>query len=341
MNRQVLFFLTLKICFCTSCFLSSCDTSTQKETIQSEADIPVSIHVPEFNSDSAYQYVVRQVSFGPRVPNTAAHRQCGDWLIEMLQRFSDTVYIQAGEARAFDNTPLQFRNIIGAFNPQHKKRIILAAHWDTRPFADRDKDPNKWREPIAGANDGGSGVAVLLETARQLHANKPDMGIDIIFFDAEDYGQPAFSKLPEKEDTYCLGSQYWAKNPHVPGYKAKYGILLDMVGARDSRFLMEGHSMKVHPELVRKIWNKAHQLGYTRYFLFQKAAPIIDDHYYVSKILEIPMINIVSLHPQNLYAFHESWHTHEDNLSVIDKNTLHAVGNTMLHVIYYEAAGKF
>jgi hypothetical protein len=320
---------------------SSCDTSTQRETPQPVTEPEIKISVPTFNSDSAYNYVAKQVSFGARVPNTKAHQQCGDWLIETLKQFSDTLYVQAGEVKAFDNTPLKFRNIIAAFNSENKKRIILAAHWDTRPFADQDKDQSKWRTPIDGANDGGSGVAVLLEIARQLKANKIDLGIDIILFDAEDYGQPGFSNLPEKENTYCLGSQHWAKNLHVPGYNAKYGILLDMVGAKGSTFLMEGYSMQVHPELVRKVWNKAHQLGYTQYFLFQKTSPIIDDHYYVNKITQIPMIDIISLHPQNLYSFHESWHTHDDNLSVIDKKVLGAVGNTVLHVVFYEDAGKF
>jgi len=329
------------VCLVTSLvILSSCDTSTEKETPRPATEPEIKISIPQFNADSAYNYVAKQVSFGARVPNTRGHQQCGDWLIETLKQFSDTVYVQAGEVKAFDNTPLKFRNIIAAFNPENKKRIILAAHWDTRPFADQDKDQSKWRTPIDGANDGGSGVAVLLEIARQLKANKIDLGVDIILFDAEDYGQPGFSTLPEKENSYCLGSQYWAKNFHVSGYNAKYGILLDMVGAKGSTFLMEGFSMQAHPELVRKVWNKAHQLGYTQYFLFQKTQAVTDDHYYVNTIAKIPMIDIISLHPQNLYSFHDSWHTHDDNIDVIDKKVLGAVGNTLLSVVFLENAGK-
>ncbi len=321
---------------------SSCDSDTSDKTEQPETLVVTdNIDVPKFNPDSAYNYVAQQVAFGARVPNSEAHAKCAEWLAATLAQFSDTLIVQNGQAKAYNGTILNFKNIIASFNPENKKRIILAAHWDTRPYSDQDKDQSKWRTPIDGANDGGSGVAVLLELARVLNSNKPELGIDIILFDAEDYGQPTFSDLPQAENSYCLGSQYWSRNKHVPNYTAKYGILLDMVGAKNSTFLLEGFSMQVHPDLMRKVWNKAHQLGHTQYFLFQKTSPITDDHYYVSTIANIPMIDIISLHPQNLYSFHESWHTQNDNLSVIDKNVLAAVGETLLHVVFLEDKGKF
>lgn len=324
------------------CLLFIVACNSENETKQ--PDLPkesVNIDVPEFNADSAYSYIEKQISFGPRVPNTLSHAACAEWLVSTFSKFADTVIVQASQVKAYNGTILNFKNIIASFNPENSKRIILAAHWDTRPYSDQDKDQSKWRTPIDGANDGGSGVAILLELARVLSANKPELGIDIILFDAEDYGQPGFSDLPQIEHSYCLGSQYWSKNKHVPNYNAKYGILLDMVGAKNSTFLLEGFSMQVHPELMRKVWNKAHQLGHTQYFLFQKTSPITDDHYYVSTIGNIPMIDIISLHPQNLYSFHESWHTQKDNLTVIDKNVLGAVGETLLHVIYLENENKF
>ena len=321
-------------------FIVACDSETEKK----QPDTPkesISIDAPKFNADSAYSYIEKQISFGPRVTNTLGHAACAEWLATTFSQFTDTVIIQPGQAKAYNGTILNFKNIIASFNPENKKRIILAAHWDTRPYSDQDKDQSKWRTPIDGANDGGSGVAVLLELARVLSTNKPELGIDIILFDAEDYGQPGFSDLPQADNSYCLGSQYWSKNKHVPNYTAKYGILLDMVGAKNSTFLLEGFSMQVHPELMRRVWNKAHQLGHTQYFLFQKTSPITDDHYYVSTMGNIPMIDIISLHPQNLYSFHESWHTQNDNISIIDRNVLGAVGETLLHVVYLEDKGKF
>jgi hypothetical protein len=324
--------------FCCFFFLIiSCEENKTTSDTQTTTSTSL-IKVPPFNADSSYHYIEKQISFGPRVPNSDAHAKCATWLIKNLKNHADTVYVQAAQAKAYDGTVLNFKNIIAAFNPLNKNRIILAAHWDTRPYSDQDKDQSQWRNPIDGANDGASGVAVLLEIARQLKVQKIEIGIDIILFDAEDYGQPSFSKLPQSNDSYCLGSQYWSNNKHIQNYSAQYGILLDMVGAKGSTFLLEDFSMQVNPDLMRKVWNKAHQLGHTQYFLFQKTAAITDDHFYVSTIGKIPMIDVISLHPQNIYSFHESWHTQNDNISIIDKNVLLAVGETVLHTIYEEAA---
>lgn len=290
---------------------------------------------PEFNSDSAYYFIEKQVSFGPRVPNSKEHAECAEWLKNKLASFSGwEVQIQEFKARAFDDKLLNGKNIIASYNKNASKRILLFAHWDTRPFADQDtKDKNK---PIPGANDGGSGVGVLLEIARQISLNPIAVGVDIVLFDAEDYGQPDGTMMPRKPDTYCLGSQHWAKNPHVPGYKAYYGILLDMVGAKGATFTMEATSMYYASNVVEKVWAVAHKLGYGNYFLYKRTDGITDDHYYVNTIAGIPSIDIIQHDPETRSNFGKYWHTHDDNMDVIDRNTLKAVGQTILQVLYNE-----
>lgn len=293
---------------------------------------------PPFNADSAYGYIQTQVQFGPRIPNSIAHKKCEEYLITSLSRHGWQVVTQPFEVKAFDNKILKATNIIASFNPDATKRILLAAHWDTRPFADQDS-VNK-NKPIDGANDGASGVGVLLEIARTITASaeKPKIGIDIILFDAEDYGQPENSGYVPMQDSYCLGSQYWAKTPHKPLYKAYYGILLDMVGAKNAVFAMEGTSMMYAAEVMKKVWNIAAQLGYGSVFIPQTTDPIIDDHYYINKIAKIPTIDIIEYNPQREEAyFGYYWHTHNDNISIIDKNTLKAVGQVVLQTLYNES----
>lgn len=313
----------------------SCDTTVEEERAPVTEPRP-SITVPTFNADSAYFFIERQVSFGPRVPNTASHRACAEYLIAKLKEYTDTVYVQNTRVRAYDGTVLNISNIIGALQPHNSNRILLCAHWDTRPIAEKDPDPAMRDKPIDGANDGGSGVGVLLEIARILRETSPPIGIDFIFFDAEDYGQPHNDHRPHMMDTWALGSQYWANNPHVPGYFANYGILLDMVGAYDATFLKEGYSMMYAPGIVRKVWNTAIRLGFDNYFIKRETNPITDDHYYINTIINIPTINIIHYDSHTGTGFFPYWHTHGDNMDIIDKNTLKAVGQTLLQVIFEE-----
>ncbi len=294
------------------------------------------INTPVFNSDSAYHYVAKQVAFGPRVPNTTEHAACATYLSNELKRFGADVIIQEADVIAFDNTVLKAKNIIGQFNPEKNNRILLFAHWDTRPFADYDKDKTKQNLPIDGANDGGSGVGVLLEIARQIGKTGHNLGIDIIFFDAEDYGQPVHINLPHKEHTWCLGSQYWGKNPHTANYTARYGILLDIVGAKNALFYREIYSQQFAPELLNRVWNTASDIGYGHHFVYDQGGMITDDHVYVNQFRNIPCINIIQHDPTSQTSFGKFWHTHDDNLEGIDKNTLKAVGQTVLEVIYNE-----
>ena len=289
---------------------------------------------PHFNADSAYAYIKKQVDFGPRVPNTKAHAQTAEYLSNKLKSFNFNVIIQEGKVTAFDNTVLNFKNIIAEYKPELKERVLLFAHWDTRPFADQDtKDRSK---PIDGANDGGSGVGVLLEIARQISLQPPAIGVDIILFDAEDYGQPDGTMMERKSDTYALGSQFWSKQPHKPGYKARFGILLDMVGAKDAIFTQEATSVYYAPMIVEKIWNTAESLGYGGYFIDKKTPGITDDHNYVNVNAGIPSVDIIQYDPETESKFGSYWHTHKDNMDIIDKNTLKAVGQTVLEVVYQE-----
>lgn len=290
---------------------------------------------PDFDADSAFLYVKSQTDFGPRVPNRAAHTQCAHYLATQLQRFCDTVYLQSFDAKAFDGTVLKSQNIIGVFNPNAAKRVVLASHWDSRPFADHDADPANHDKAIDGANDGASGVGVLIEVARQLALNRPNVGIDIVFFDAEDYGTPENVNAPSGE-WWGLGSQYWSQNPHVMGYSANYGILLDMVGDPNARFRYEFHSKMYARAELAKVWNAAYKLGFGATFSQADSHPITDDHYYVNTIAHIPMIDIVHQEDATGTGFPLTWHTMNDNIDHIDKNTLEKVGKTLLYVIYHE-----
>jgi len=319
-------------------FLPSCNTSDRPKSHENkQGDKTQAINVPVFNADSAYLYVKQQVDFGPRVPNTPAHEKCADFLVQKLEKYSKDVIVQKGKVKAFNGTVLNFKNIIASFDPGNNNRIFLCAHWDSRPFADHDADIKNLRKPIDGANDGASGVGVLLEVARQLSISKPGIGIDIIFFDVEDYGPPQDQKLTEDAgDWWGLGSQYWSRQQHVENYFAKYGILLDMVGAPGATFLKEGFSMDYAAEIVDQVWRTANRIGYSGYFYFEKGTYINDDHYYINKIKNIPTIDIIHLDRTSPTGFYHTWHTTEDNLSNIDKNTLKAVGQTLLTVIYEE-----
>ncbi|MCX7767603.1 MAG: M28 family peptidase [Flavobacteriales bacterium] len=299
----------------------------EKKSSPALATLPVQSYVPPpaFQEDSAYAFLKKQVEFGPRVPNTPAHKRCGDWLVATARRFCDSVWVQPLEILAHDGVMLRGRNIICEFSPQKSRRILLAAHWDTRPVADED---SLWKGPFDGADDGASGVAVLLEIMRLLALTPPPVGVDVIFFDLEDYG-----KTETSTQTFCLGSQHWSRHPHKPGYRAEYGILVDMVGARGARFYREGYSTQYAAHVVDKVWFAAGRQGYGHYFINQGVNPVTDDHYFVNKNAGIPCIDIIN-YSESQGGFPHHWHTRKDNLNIIDKTTLKAVGQTLLDVIF-------
>lgn len=281
----------------------------------------------EFDADTAYWFIERQVAFGPRIPNTAAHRKTADWLVKTLESYTDRVIRQSTTVKGYKDAVWNITNIIASFNPEVSERILLCAHWDTRPEADEDSQyPDK---PADGADDGGSGVGVLLEVARQLSQSRPAIGIDIVLFDAEDGGGHG----PNSNETWCLGSQYWAKNPHQSGYKARYGILLDMVGAKNAMFAKEKISLQFAPDVVNRVWGTGQRLGYGRFFVNLVGGQITDDHLYINKLTGIPTIDIINYNPYSEKGFGSHWHTLNDNLEIIDRASLRAAGHTVMQVI--------
>jgi hypothetical protein len=298
---------------------------TQEKTMES----------PAFDGDSAYAFVAAQVAFGPRVPGTKAHNDCAKWMTEKLKSYCKNVIEQPFKARLWDGKTVNGKNIIASFNPDNKVRIFLSAHWDSRPYADHDADAKNHKTPIDGANDGASGVGVLIEMARQMSIKNPAIGVDIVLFDVEDWGEPQDAQS-EQEDNWCLGSQYWARNPHVQGYKPRFGILLDMVGAANAEFAKEGTSMYYAPDVMNKVWDIAGKLGFGSSFVARNSNGITDDHLYINKIASIPTIDIIQHDPSTQSGFNKHWHTINDNISNINKETLAVVGKVCLAVVYQE-----
>ena len=283
-----------------------------------------SAEVPAFQADSAYAYLKRQVDFGPRVPNSEAHRLTQEWLASELRRHGAEVTLQQADLKAFDGTTLHTVNIFGSYNPEAADRTLLLAHYDTRPWADQDPDPKNHHKPIDGANDGASGVAVLLETARIINANNPGKGIDILFVDSEDYGTDA------DEDSWALGAKYFAEHPIKPGYAPARAILLDMVGGRGAKFPAEYFSRQAAPELDDAIRAAAARAGHAKMFPAEFGGAVTDDHIQLIKA-GIPAIDIIDYRD----GFCPTWHTMADNLQNIDPNTLLSVGETLLNYLFY------
>lgn len=330
MKSNWLWFLLLLIFSCT-------DREERNRKQEAPAEVPAKdrpmIKAPEFNADSAFYFVKKQVDFGPRVPNTKAHEQCAAFLIATFKKYNLIVDVQEGEVKAFNGDVLRIKNIMASVNPEIQPRVLITAHWDTRPFADQDTE--RQSQPIDGANDGASGVGVILELARVLSTEKPGIGVDLLLFDAEDYGQPEGTMYAQQKDSYCLGSQFWAKNKK-PDYQPQYAINLDMVGAKNAKFTMEGTSMQNAPTVVRKVWDTANKIGYSSYFVYRETEPITDDHLYINYLAKIPAIDIIEYDESTPSNFSSTWHTHRDKLDVIDKSTLKAVGQTLLQVIFNE-----
>jgi len=287
------------------------------------------VAIPAANADNLYSLVEKQLSFGHRIPGTPEHLACRDWIVETMKAHGASVELQEFKASFYDVKDAAAFNIIASFNKNHTHRILLAAHWDSRMVADKDDDPSKQNQPIMGADDGGSGVAALLEIARIISENPIDMGVDLIFFDAEDNGQP------KTTNDWCLGSQHWAKNMHVRNYKAKFGILLDMVGAKGATFGKEGISQAYAKTYQNKIWTLAQRMGYSDYFVDTKFGNIEDDHKYVNQA-GIPMLDIINYNiSQNKFGHYH--HTHKDDISVIDKRTLRVVTQVVTAALYKES----
>ncbi len=314
-----------------SCRNEAAAVQQQENKAKSAASEPSAnpaINIPAFSADSAFKRICEQCDFGARVPNSAAHVNCAKYLGDKLAEYGAEVEIQTFSATAFDGKVLAGKNVIGCFSPEKGRRIILFSHWDSRPFCDQD-EPQYRDIPVMGANDGASGVGVILEIARLINLQKPNVGVDIVFLDAEDYGDAT----GESSDSWCLGSQYWGRHPH---YKKKpiYGILLDMVGGEHPYFGIDAATAQYAGNEAGKVWSIANSLGYREYFQPRTTSRLIDDHVYINQFTGIPTIDIIDFNPNK--GFPDVWHTHNDTPENISKSTLDMVGKTLIQLIYRE-----
>lgn len=290
-----------------------------------------------FDADSAYAYVAAQTAFGPRVPNSDAHARCGAWLAGKLVELGATnVTVDSCTLTAYDATRLNTCNITAQINPSASKRILLLSHWDSRPWADHEKDASLRRKPIDGANDGASGVGVILELVRTLAANQPKVGVDVLLVDAEDYGRHNDEPtLSSDEDSWALGSKYWVQNPTLDLSKVRYAVLLDMVGGKNAAFPREYFSEYSTKHINDKVWKAAEKAGYADRFPDRVGSPVIDDHISLMNV-GVPAIDIIENDNPATGSFNPTWHTLDDNIDNIDRESLRAVGQTLLHLIYSE-----
>ena len=352
----------------SSFLVSSCSLRKQATSTETVAMQPVG---PAFCADSAYVFCQQQCDFGPRTMNSQAHDDCGQWIMQKFSSYGLQVTPQQALLKGYDGTMLRSTNIIASYRPELTDRILICAHWDSRPWADNDPDESNWHKPVLAANDGASGVAVMLELARLLSlqltadslqmitsaaessaadqptdissvSRKPStvnktVGVDFICFDAEDWGTPQWDDSPSDGDTWALGAQYWAANPHVKGYKARYGILLDMVGGEGAQFYQEQQSLRYARSVVDRVWRAAQTVGFGSFFPTREGVGITDDHLPVNRVAKIPCIDIIPYYPDCAQSsFGPTWHTVDDDMAHIDRNTLQAVGQTLIQVLWSE-----
>lgn len=321
--------------------LSACKddrtTTTPSETpSETPAIRPEPVPIPQFDASGAFQFIEKQLAFGTREPGSSGHDACRQWMADQLRSFGFDVIEQNFKAKMLNGNTYQATNIIGQYNPGHPRRILLSAHWDTRAVADYDPNEALRQKPFLGADDGASGVAVLMEIARLLQDHPIDMGVDIIFFDAEDQGVDS-GRDPL---SWCQGSQHWGRNPHVAGYKAQFGIHLDMVGAKNPRFAREGYSRQYAAHVLDKVWGLAQGMGYGMFFVNELAPPVTDDHYFINEYARIPTINIINKPLGSSTGFGTHWHTHGDDIDIIDPKTLKAVGQVVTAALYNTYMGR-
>ena len=313
-------------------FMSCSSTSKKQSGAEKATETSVVNIVMDFNADSAYKFVKAQTDFGPRVPNTESHSKTASYLAGELKRLGTKVTVQATKLKTFDGTTINAKNIIGEINPDSSKRILLLAHWDSRPWADNDPDLSKRKKPVMGANDGASGVGVILELARLFKAKSPNIGIDILFVDAEDWGDS--NSNYDTESTWALGTQYWIEHMHRDNYEPIYGILLDMVGSKDAKFYKDYYSMEYAPQITNTVWDIARDSGYADYFVNKDGGGITDDHVFVNKA-GIKCIDIIDQNSGSSNSgFCPQWHTTFDTMDNISTETLKAVGQTLTNLIY-------
>ncbi len=330
-------YLTITLFALLLATLTACGGSGKNTTSTAPADT-LAASIPSFNADSAYAGIVRQCDFGPRVPGTEAHRKAAAYIADAFRSYGLEVEEQHAKLKAYNGTTFDAVNITARYKPELERRILLCAHWDSRPWADNDPDPANHKKPVMGANDGASGVAVMLELARTLSTQNLNIGIDFLALDAEDYGVAQWDEANhtgETTHTWCLGSQHWSEAARANGYRPLFGVLLDMVGGKDARFYREGFSMRYASGIVSMVWDAAERAGYGNYFLKEDGTYITDDHEVINRVAGIPCIDIIPYYPNHPRStFGPVWHTVNDTPEHIDRATLKAVGQTMLRVLY-------
>ncbi|MBO7115674.1 MAG: M28 family peptidase [Prevotella sp.] len=321
--------------------LMACST-IKKQPVEEQPVVTI-----QFNADSAYAFCAAQCDFGPRVMNSDAHERCGTWIQQKFQQYGYQVEMQKADLKGYNGTILKSTNIIAkqpiANSQEPTAKIFICAHWDSRPWADNDPDSANWHKPVMAANDGASGVAVMLELARLIQQNDSlNITVDFICFDAEDWGVPQWDEKGDGTDSWALGSQYWAKeysqqpksNDQQP---YQYAILLDMVGGQGAKFYQESYSLQKAGAVVEKVWRAANAAGYGSFFPMKESGGVTDDHIPVNDVANIPCIDIINCYPDcKQSSFGPTWHTIQDDMQHIDKNTLQAVGQTLVQLIYNE-----
>lgn len=324
-KAQIAIYSVFSLLMASAC---ACSKGTAKPAAVTPAARTVKSDVPVFSDDSAFSNVARQVAFGPRIPESDAHARCARWLADELKRYgADTIVEQNATLPDFG----RMINIMGRFNPQNQNRILLLAHWDSRPTADEEPNPSKHSLPIDGANDGASGVGVLLEIARIIGTKSPNIGVDILFVDAEDSGNEG------DEDSWARGTQYFVKNMTygVTEPMPRYAVLLDMVGGNDAKFPREMFSDVNARPIVDKIWSLASDNGLGKRFPNRIGGAVNDDHLPLMRA-GIPAVDIIETANPSTGSFNPTWHTLQDNIDNIDKETLGDVGRLMTLLIYSE-----
>ena len=330
MKRIIYILLTVSL-------LATCGTTKKSQTTQSAVALT-------FNADSAYEFCAAQCAFGPRTMNSTAHEQCAQWIQQKFEQYGYQVTLQKADLKGYDGTILKSTNIIAtapvrsvATQSQPTPRIFICAHWDSRPWADNDPDEANWRKPVMAANDGASGVAVMLELARMLQQNDSvRLAVDFICFDAEDWGVPQWEE-DINSDSWALGAQYWAASDEAKSKTYQYAILLDMVGGQGAKFYREYYSMHYARNIVERVWQAANTAGYGSIFPYKDSGGVTDDHVPVNEKAGIPCIDIINHYPDcEQSSFGPTWHTVSDDMQHIDRNTLQAVGQTLVQLIYSE-----
>ena len=285
-----------------------------------------------FVGDSALSYARQQVAFGPRVPGTPQAQRAGDWIVQMMKARADTVIEQRWTHTTADGKKLALRNVLARFRPDLPQRILYLTHWDTRPTADLDPILGNRGDPIPGANDGAAGVGLLIAVGDALKQMPPSVGVDLLFVDGEDYGKNFEAPYTD----VLLGSQYFAEHLPSADYRPIFGVLWDMIGDADLNILQEGNSLRQAPEVVSRVWQKAAELGYEKYFIPRQGQDVTDDHVPLLnkglRVIDVIDLDYGPLGPDGV-ASPNYHHTMQDTIDKISARSLQIVGDVALSLL--------